>query len=179
MPSVLILGIDPGLSLKKPMAMALVEFREDGTRHLLAWCPLRVRRYTLEYRLRDWLTQFEWMINSARSDVPMVPDMVAIEDVRARRKGGAHMQCLITFLKDRAGCYDMRVELINPSSVKLHATGYGASSTEEVALIVRSEYEGADRLPLVAGEYDLEMALAIAGAGYAKLQKEALKQHED
>lgn len=175
----LILGIDPGLSLKKPMAMALVDFRGDDTRHLLSWCPLRVRQYSLEYRLRDWLAQFEQMINSARSEIPRVPDMIAIEDVRARGKGGAHLQCLVTFLKERAEGQGLRVELVNPSSVKLHATGYGASSTEEVAAIVRSEYEGADRLPVMAGEYDLEMALAIAGAGYAILQKEARERLAD
>lgn len=166
----LILGIDPGLSIKKPMAMALVDFPD---RHLLLWCSLWVRQHSLEYRLRDWLTQFEWMINSARSDVPRVPDLIAIEDVRAPGKGGAHMQCLITHLKERAEGHGIRVELVNPSTVKLHATGYGASSTVVVAAFVQRDYKGADKLPDVEGEYDLEMAVAIAGAGYAVLQKEA------
>lgn len=179
MSSILILGIDPGLAPKKPMAMGLVEFREDGTRHLLARCTLPVRQSSLEARFRDWTFQFEWMVNSARSEIPRVPDMVAIEDVRARGRGGCHLQCLITFLKERAYYHDIRVELINPSSVKLHATGYGASSTEDVAIFVRAEYKGADKLPRVTGEYDLEMALATAGAGDAILQKEARERLAD
>jgi len=125
----LILGIDPGLDLNKPMAMTLVQFREDGTRHLLSWWGHR---------------------------------------------------CLITFLKERAKKHEIRVELVHPSSVKLHATGYGASTTPEVAMFVRSEYVGADELPNAIGEqYDLEMAMAIAGAGYAILQKEALEALAD
>lgn len=169
----LILGIDPGLSLKKLMAMTLVDFREDGTRHLLLWYRDRVKEHHVESRINDWLRLFELMLQDSLGLFDQLPAMLAIEDVRARGKGGAHLRCLVTFLKERAEKHGIRVELVNPSSVKLRATGYGASSTEEVAIVVRAGYKGADRLPLVAGEYDLEMALAIAGAGYAVLQKEA------
>ena len=170
MPNVLILGIDPGLSLKKPMAMALVDFPD---RCLLTWGGHRVREHYVEDRIGDWLEDLKFMLHVSLNKFGRLPDMVAIEDVRARGRGGAHMQCLITFLKERAEKHGIRVELVNPSSVKLHATGYGASSTVEVAACVQVDYKGADKLPDVAGEYDLEMALAVAGAGYAVLQKEA------
>lgn len=175
----LILGIDPGLSLKKLMAVALVDFRGDGTRHLLSRRSRRVSEHCIEDRFDDWLDELEYMLQISLKTTDRLPDMVAIEDVRAPGKGGAHLQTLITFLKERAEKHGIRVELVNPSSVKLHATGYGASSTEKVAIAVRAEYKGADKLPIVAGEYDLEMAPAIAGAGYAVLQKEALKRLAD
>jgi len=167
--SILILGIDPGLAKGKPMAMALVEF---PGRELLGFCDERVEAHRLEQRLTNWTMSFARMALHCKEVYDRSPDMVAIEDVRARGRGGAHMQCLITFLKERADGLGIRVEPVNPSSVKLHATGYGAASTEDVAIFVRSEYKGADKLPQVAGEYDMEMAVAIAGAGYAVLQKE-------
>lgn len=170
MPSALILGIDPGLSLKKPMAIVVVDF---PGRHVVSWCPYRVVNRYVENRIGDWLAEMEVTFQEIQMKFGRLPDMVAIEDVRARGKGGAHMQCLITFLKERAEKHGIRVELINPSTVKLDATDYGASSTVEVAASVQADYKGADKLPCVVGEYDLEMALAIAGAGYAKLQKEA------
>lgn len=176
----LILGIDPGLDLNKPMAMTLVQFREDGTRHLLSWWGHRVTEQYIENRISEWLELFELMLQVSLKKIGRSPDMVAIEDVRRHGRGGAHMQCLITFLKERAKKHEIRVELVHPSSVKLHATGYGASTTPEVAMFVRSEYVGADELPNAIGEqYDLEMAMAIAGAGYAILQKEALEALAD
>lgn len=176
-----ILGIDPGLALNKPMAMTLVKFREDGTRHLLSWWGdhLRVVDDHIEDRISGWLELFELMLQVSWKKVDRSPDMVVIEDVRRHGRGGAHMQCLITFLKERAEKHGIRAELVHPSSVKLHATGYGKSTTPEVALFVRSEYAGADRLPVLPGEHDWQMALAIAGAGYAILQKEALEQADD
>jgi Holliday junction resolvasome RuvABC endonuclease subunit len=106
--------------------------------------------------------------------------MVAVEDVRARGRGGANLQCLVNTIKEHCETERIRCELINPSTVKLQATGNGKADTETVARYVRSEYQGAELLPmaLLHGEYDAEMAVAVAGAGYAKLQKEAILQKE-
>ena len=176
-PDALILGIDPAFDAGKPMAMVLVHFH-DGTREAKSWCDGRVEAAGVASRMSTWMSVFYAMLKGTRETERCYPDMVAIEDVRSRGRGGAYMQTLIACLCEQAEMLGIRCELINPSTVKKEATGSGKASTEEVAMYVRAEYKGMDKVPLVAGEYDTEMAAAIAGAGYAKLQKEALEKGE-
>jgi Holliday junction resolvasome RuvABC endonuclease subunit len=173
MPSILILGIDPAIDIGKPMAMALVQF--DGDQRIAKnWCDGRVGDKYIKDRTSVWGTMLYAMLRVCHNAYGRYPDMVAIEDVRARGRGGSHLETLVTCLCEEADALGVRCEKIHPSTVKKEATGNGRASTEEVAKYVRLEYVGMDKVPHVAGEYDIEMAVAVAGAGYAMLIQEAL-----
>jgi Holliday junction resolvasome RuvABC endonuclease subunit len=169
---VVILGIDPGLDLKKPAALALVAFPE---RRILWASGRRVTEHFLDRRIAQWVNELYYALLNVPHLLGVRVSMVAIEDARARGRGGASLQFLVSVLRQHAEYEKIRCELVNPSTVKLQATGSGKADTETVARYVRSEYKGTELLPLLeAGEYDPEMAVAIAGAGYAVLQGEAL-----
>ena len=174
-PDALILGIDPATGIGKPMAMVLAHFTRDGDRIAKTWCDGRIGDKYVKDRISVFGTVLYAMLRACRETEDRYPDMVAIEDVRSRGRGGAHMQTLITCLCEEADALGIRCELIHPGTVKKQATGYGKATTEEVALCVRAEYQGMEKVPRVEGEYDIDMAAAIAGAGYALMQKEALE----
>jgi Holliday junction resolvasome RuvABC endonuclease subunit len=167
----IIVGIDLATARGKLIAMVIVHFQGDGVRKVIYASRRRISRRNIYNRIQEWLEVFEATLAKARRCGG--PDMVAIEDARPRGRGGAHMQYLFRVLKDHALTRGYRVAGINPATVKKHATGRGLAATEQIATLVRAEYK-MNGIPIVAGEYDLEMATAIAGAGYAILQEEAL-----
>ena len=171
-PDALILGIDPAINIGKPMAMVLVHFKDGRTAK--NWCDGRVSDKYIKDRVSTWGTMLYAMLKVCKEAHGRYPDMVAIEDVRARGRGGSHLETLITCLCEEADALGIRCEKIHPATVKKEATGNGKATTEEVATFVRLEYVGMDKVPVVAGEYDIEMAAAIAGAGYAMIQREAM-----
>jgi len=172
-PGALILGIDPAINIGKPMAMILVHFK-DGQRTAKNWCDGRIGDKYTKDRISVWGTMLYAMLKVCQ-EAHGYPDMVAIEDVRARGRGGSHLETLVTCLCEEADALGIRCEKIHPATVKKEATGNGKASTEEVAAHVRFEYAGMDKVPVVAGEYDIEMAAAVAGAGFAMIQREALE----
>ena len=167
--NMLIIGVDPATARGKLMAMASVLFSDD--RELLTFMYNRVTERLIHDRITAWHDEFVSFL-FAVEQVFGLPDMVAIEDARPRGRGGANMQHLVSVLKEAAKELGIRVELIPPGTVKKHATGKGNAEAAEVAMIVRGEYKGAKSIPVVVGEYDVEAAVAIAGAGYAMLQEE-------
>jgi hypothetical protein len=173
-PDALVLGIDPAIDVGKPMAMVLVQFR-DGQRIAKTWCDGRVGDKYIKDRVSVWGTVMYAMLKAAKEEFGAYPDMVAIEDVRSRGRGGSYMETLVTCLCEEADALGIRCEKINPSTVKKLAAGKGNASTPQVAMFVRNEYENMHKIPVTDGEYDIEMAAAIAGAGYALLQQEAME----
>jgi len=174
----LIIGVDPATAIGKPRAMAAVSFKCADDRELRMWMPNRVKERLIHDRITAWRDEFVSFLFAVEQVFGPI-DMVAIEDARPRGRGGANMQHLVSVLKEAAKELGIRVELIPPGTVKKHATGRGNAEAAEVAMIVRAEYEGAESIPVVVGEYDVEAAVAIAGAGYAMLQEEWLKEARD
>jgi len=158
--------------------MAAVSFRHSDDRELLMWMPNRVTERLIHDRITAWRDEFVSFLFTIEQVFGPI-DMVAIEDARPRGRGGANMQHLVSVLKEAAKELGIRVELIPPGTVKKHATGKGNAEAAEVVVIVRAEYKGAESIPVVVGEYDVEAAVAIAGAGYAMLQEEWLKEGEN
>ena len=173
----LIIGVDPATAIGKPRAMAAVSFKCADDRELRMWMPNRVKERLIHDRITAWRDEFVSFLFAVEQVFGPI-DMVAIEDARPRGRGGANMQHLVSVLKEAAKELGIRVELIPPGTVKKCATGKGNAEAAEVAVIVRAEYKGAESIPVVVGEYDVEAAVAIAGAGYAMLQEEWLKAHE-
>jgi len=173
--NLLIIGVDPATARGKPRAMAAVSFRHSDDRELRMWMPNRVKERLIHDRITAWRDEFVSFLFTVEHVFVHI-DMVAIEDARPRGRGGANMQHLISVLKEAAKELGIRVELIPPGTVKKHATGRGNAEAAEVAVIVRAEYKGAESIPIVVGEYDVEAAVAIAGAGYAILQEEWLQK---
>ena len=170
--NLLIIGVDPATARGKLMAMASVSFSDD--RELLTFMYNRVTERLIHDRITAWHKEFVSFLFTVEQVFGPI-DMVAIEDARPRGRGGANMQHLVSVLKEAAKELGIRVELIPPGTVKKHATGKGNAEAAEVAMIVRGEYRGAESIPVVVGEYDVEAAVAIAGAGYAMLQEEWLQ----
>ena len=175
----LIIGVDPATAIGKPRAMAAVSFKCADDRELRMWMPNRVKERLIHDRIEAWRAEFVSFLFTIEQVFFGLPDMVAIEDARPRGRGGANMQHLVSVLKEAAKELGIRVELIPPGTVKKCATGRGNAEAAEVAVIVRAEYKGAESIPIVVGEYDVEAAVAIAGAGYALLQEEWLKEGEN
>jgi len=173
--NLLIIGVDPATAIGKLMAMASVSFRHSDGRELLTFMYNRVTERLIHDRITAWHDEFVSFLLTVELVFGPI-DMVAIEDARPRGRGGANMQHLISVLKEAAKELGIRVELIPPGTVKKHATGKGNAEAAEVAMIVRGEYKGAESIPVVVGEYDVEAAVAIAGAGYALLQEEWLQK---
>ena len=177
--NLLIIGVDPATAKGKLMAMALVHFYSSDDRVVYAYTHERITESATLDRITAWQRALLRLMDVATIEMRRPLDMVAIEDARPRGRGGAHMQTLVTTLKETARRQGVRVELIPPGTVKKHATGRGNAEAAEVAMIVRAEYKGAESIPVVVGEYDVEAAVAIAGAGYAMLQEEWLKEARD
>ena len=171
----LIIGVDPATARGKPRAMAAVSFRRSNDRELLTFMYNRVTEQLIHGRIIAWRYEFVQFLFTVEQ-VFGLPDMVAVEDARPHGRGGANMQHLVSVLKEAAKELGIRVELIPPGTVKKCATGKGNAEADEVAVIVRAEYKGAESIPVVVGEYDIEAAVAIAGAGYALLQEEWLQK---
>ena len=170
----LIIGVDPATAIGKLRAMAAVSFRCSDDRELRMWMPNRVEERLVHDRITAWHDEFVSFLFTVEHVFGPI-DMVAIEDARPRGRGGANMQHLVSVLKEAAEELGIRVELIPPGTVKKCATGKGNAEAAEVAMIVRAEYKGAESIPVVVGEHDVEAAVAIAGAGYAMLQEEWLQ----
>jgi len=156
------------------MATASVLFLRSDDRELLMFMYSRVKERLIHDRITAWRDEFVSFLFTVEQVFGPI-DMVAIEDARPRGRGGANMQHLVSVLKEAAEELGIRVELIPPGTVKKCATGKGNAEAAEVAMIVRAEYKGAESIPVVVGEHDVEAAVAIAGAGYAMLQEEWLQ----
>jgi len=170
----LIIGVDPATARGKLMATASVLFLRSDDRELLMFMYSRVKERLIHDRITAWRDEFVSFLFTVEQVFGPI-DMVAIEDARPRGRGGANMQHLVSVLKEAAEELGIRVELIPPGTVKKCATGKGNAEAAEVAMIVRAEYKGAESIPVVVGEHDVEAAVAIAGAGYAMLQEEWLQ----
>ena len=160
----IVIGIDVGTADKKPIAIVTVDTDEwrvvscaekhIGSGHSL-WTKYGIWRRCL------WLA-------IERDE----PDLVAIEDSRGiGGRGSAHLQTLVTLLKERAEELGVPVVLVKPTEAKA-AVRKGNSTKEEIAQTIRALMDCSE---LLAG-HDWTDAVAVALAGERKWQMEQLKK---
>ena len=170
----IILGIDPGIAAGKPLAIVTV-----GTDELRV---IADREWREEEVLGAWGSGLwrkfgQWRGRLLVLEMLRQPDLIVIEDSRGvGGKGSAHLQALVTLLKEQAEGLGVSVILVNPQEAKAAvAMGRGGRRTKKwVATGVRLLVDCSE-LP---DGYDWTDAVAVALAGEQKWREQKLKGGE-
>lgn len=166
----IVIGIDPSIADGKPLAAVTLDVEALRLIPDPSW--FRFDRMTdswgcdLRSKYDQWLAYLDNLISLKK------PDLIAIEDSRGvGGKGSAHLQTLVTLLKEQAEALGVPVILVKPSEAKA-AVRKGNSTKVEIAETIRALM---DCTALPDG-YDWTDAVAVALAGERKWQWEQAKK---
>ena len=154
----IVLGIDPAIAARKPLAcVALVENSAGVT--LLGHAPTKRFSGSLWRRLN-------YARSVLRSELELYsPSLVVIEDSRGVGGRGHALQTLVALVQDWCVEWDVPCVTVNPQTVK---AAYGKTK-QQVAKNVHLLLCGADQLPR---GHDWTDACAIALCGAAQYRRE-------